>query len=178
MSAVFPTEICNISTHDGDHCHANKGQVRLSEAPDQVVEEKESPPWITATEMPSEGKKVLLVAGNDGKLRIYEDDPEPIGTLSNFGDQITSVHSDCGSGWQALVTLREDHSKLDSVQGIEIQDQKAVVVTPALQFAGPVTALRRADRSLAYLPTRAIAVILNLHTGLYEAYRLSITCAN
>jgi hypothetical protein len=177
MSAVFPTEICNISVNDGDHCHANSGQVRLSEAPEQMVENKESPPWITATQFPIEGINVLLVAGKDGKLRFYGDDSEPFATLSTFGDQVSSIRTDCASGWQALVTLKGDLSKTDSVEGIEIRDSKPVVVTQPLQFDGPVIALRRGDRSFAFQPTSAIAIVFNLQTGLYEAYRLTVTCA-
>ena len=177
ISAVFPTETCNLSTHDGDHCHANRGQVRLSEAPEEKVQDKESPPWITATQFPSEGKEVLLVAGKDGELRFYGDDSDPFATLSAFGDQVSSIRTDCASGWQALVTLKGDLSRTDSVQGIEIRDSKPVVVTQLLQFDGPVIALRRSDRSLAFQPTSAIAIVFNLQTGLYEAYRLTVTCA-
>ena len=177
MSAVFPTEICNLSTHDGDHCHANSGPVRLSEPYEQAVEDRESPPWISATQFPSEGKNVLLVAGKDGKLRFYGDDSEPFATLSTFGDQVSSIRTDCASGWQALVTLKGDLSKTDSVHGIEIRDWKPVVVTQSLQFDGPVTALRRSDSSFAFQPTSAIAIVFNARTGLYEAYRLTVTCA-
>jgi hypothetical protein len=178
MSAIFPTEICNLSIHDGDHCHPNSGKVALSEVPSAMVEEKGSPLWLTATRTQSEGKTVLLVAGKDGFMRVYGDDLDPIATFSNFGDQVTSIHSDCSGGWQALVTSKEDRSKPDSVQGIEIRDQKPISVTQALQFGGPIIALRRASRSFAHQPSSAIAIVFNSQTGLYEAYRLTVTCAN
>jgi hypothetical protein len=181
MSAVFPNEICNMSIHDGDHCHPNKGNVDLSDVPSALledVEEKEFSSWLAAAQMQSEGKPVLLVTGKDGRTRIYGNDAEPIATFSNFGDQVASIQSDCGSGWQALLTLKEDYSKSDSVQGFEIRDQKPIAVTQTLQFAGPVRALRRASRSFASRPSSVIAIILNLQTGRYEAYRLSITCVN
>jgi hypothetical protein len=178
MSVIFPAEICNLSIHDGDRCHLNSGQVSLSEVPSATVEEKKSPPWLTASRIQNDGKTFLLVVGKDGLMRMYGDDPDPISTFSSFGNQITSIHSGCGNGWQALVTQKEDRSNTDSIQGIEIRDQKPIVVTEALQFAGPVIALRRASRSVAYLPSSAIAIIRNLQTGLYEAYRLSIACTS
>jgi hypothetical protein len=181
MSAVFPTETCNLSIHDGDHCQPSAARVDLSDVPSALledVEEEESSSWLTAAQMQSEGKSALLVTGKDGRMRLYGDDSELITTFSNFGDQVASIQSDCGSGWQALVTLKEDFSRPDSVQGFEIREQKLIAVTQALQFAGPVLALRRASRNLASRPSGVIAIVLDLQTGLYEAYRLSIACVN
>ena len=177
-TVVFPNETCNLSIHNGDHCRPNSGRLPLSEVPSGFVNEKESPAWIMATQMQSEGRNVVLAAGKDGLLRVYGDSSEPLAAFSNFGDQVAGIHSDCGSGWQALVTQKADRSKEDRVEGIEIRDRKPVVVTEALEFPGPVVALRHADRNVAKLPSSAMAIIFNLETGLYEAYRLSIVCAN
>jgi hypothetical protein len=183
MSAVFPTEPCNLSVHDGDRCHPSAARVDLSDVPSTLVEdveEKESSSWLTAAHMQSEGKRILLVTGKDRRmrLRLYGDDSKPLATFSNFGDQVARIQSDCGSGWQALVTLKEDFSKPDSVQGFEIRDQKPIVATQAMQFAGAVRTLQRASPSIASRPSSVIAIVLNLQTSLYEAYRLSIACAN
>jgi len=177
MSAVFPTEICNLSISDSGSCRPNRG-VRLSEESNEVVAEKKSPPWITATGYFSGGKFFLLVAGEDGKLRLFGDNSDPTVTVPDFGDQITSIRTNCSSGWQALVTLRGDRTKSDSVQGVEIRDQKLLVVTQALQFEGPVLALRRSNRRPGLEPSSAIAIVLNLQTGIYEVYRLTLACSN
>lgn len=64
MSAVFPTETCNLSVQDGDRCHPSAARVDLSDVPSTLVEdveEKESSSWLTAAHMQSEGKRILLV---------------------------------------------------------------------------------------------------------------------
>jgi len=179
--AVFSNEICNISIHDGDRCHPSKGNVDLSDVPSALredVEEKESSSWLAAAQMQSEGKPVLLITGKDSRMRLYQGESNLIATFSNFGDQVASVRSSCSSGWQALVTLKEDFSNLDSIQAIEIRDQRPFAVTQATQLAGPVLALRPSNRTIASQSSTAIAIAFNLHTGQYEAYRLSIACNN
>jgi hypothetical protein len=177
VTAVFPKEICNLSLHDGDQCHPNKEQLNPSEIPENLLEDKELPPWITATQFLAENKNVLLFAGRDGKLRFYADNAEPFATVSTFGDQVTGIRTNCATGWQALVTLKGDWSNTDSVQGMEVRDSKPAVVTQSLQFDGPVLSLQSAESSLAAQPSSAIAIAFNLRMGFYEAYRLTVTCA-
>ena len=62
-----------------------------------------------------------------------------------------------------------DYTQLDSVQTFERQGATYVALSDELSFPGPVMALHVTDR----VPT---AIVRNLQTGNYEAYRISITC--
>lgn len=79
----------------------------------------------------------------------------------------------CGRGDEFLATGGRDYTQADSVQVFEIRAggtaTSAVAVSSELDFPGPVMALHSVS------PTPR-AVVRNLTTGNYEAYRLSFTC--
>jgi len=62
-----------------------------------------------------------------------------------------------------------DYTQPDSVQAFEEQRSTFVTLSDELSFPGPVMALHVTDR----VPT---AIVRNLQTGNYEAYRISVTC--
>ena len=76
----------------------------------------------------------------------------------------------CGSAAeQFLATSARDYTQSDSLQAFRIESGSAIAVSAELDFPGPITALHAgAD------PPRA--VVRNLTTGNYEAYRLSFSC--
>lgn len=113
----------------------------------------------------------MAIAGVDGRTRIYEEGPEPLATINGWGSDIASVSSACGSGWQLLVTGKGDWTAPDTLQAFEIREPEVLAVSTAMEFPGPVTALRSSEDSKT-----AIAVTKNLMTHHYEAYRLSIAC--
>jgi len=75
----------------------------------------------------------------------------------------------CAGASQFLATGARDYTQTDSLQVFQIESSGAVAVSSELDFPGPITALHAgAD------PPRA--VVRNLTTGNYEAYRLSYSC--
>jgi hypothetical protein len=68
-----------------------------------------------------------------------------------------------------LVTGGRDHTQTDSLQVFRMESGGPVAVSSELEFAGPILELH----SAALGPR---AVVRNLTTGNYEAYRLSISC--
>jgi hypothetical protein len=80
-----------------------------------------------------------------------------------------------------LVTGKEDWTHADTIQAMEIQEIQARPVSSPIDLSGAVIALHS---STARTPNdgssngEAIAIIRNLQTGRYEAYRISITCPN
>ena len=76
----------------------------------------------------------------------------------------------CGGASQFLATGARDYTQADSLQLFELKSNGAIPVSAELNFAGPITALHAASE-----PPRAI--VKNLSTGKYEAYRLSFSCA-
>ena len=87
-----------------------------------------------------------------------------------FGSDLAAVRSTCGSGWQVLASSNTDNST-DAVRAFEFPDREPVAVSPILEFSGPVISMWT-DNNAA----NAVAVIRNLDSERYEAYRLSISC--
>jgi hypothetical protein len=84
------------------------------------------------------------------------------------------IHPVCGGAGQFLATGGRDYTQKDSVQMFEIKAgggtaASAVAVSAELDFPGPLMALHATSATPR-------AVVRNLTTGNYEAYRLSFTC--
>ena len=81
----------------------------------------------------------------------------------------TAMFSQCGAEIE-FGTGAGDYTQPDSVQAFEWRGVTYVPLSNELSFPGPVMALQVGDR----VPT---AIVRNLETGNYEAYRLVITCS-
>jgi hypothetical protein len=93
-------------------------------------------------------------------------DAQLIGTGAEFG----VVHTSCADGNQVLATSARDYTQPDSLQAFQIKPTGAVAISNGLEFPGPILALH-------VVPDIPRVVALNLKTGKYEAYQLSISCA-
>jgi hypothetical protein len=102
----------------------------------------------------------------DYLIDFAPDDAQPIGRGAEFG----IVHTTCADGNQVLATSPRDYTQPDSLQAFQIKPTGAVAISNGLEFPGPILALHVA-------PDIPRAIILNLKTGNYEAYQLSISCA-
>ncbi len=178
----FPGEFCHVSTVSGEgwSCEKYADLMPVPTVPSEAVAGKKLGAWISGAQFETEGKTKIVVTGQDGSARLYEDGAEPVAVFSNWGSEIASVYSGCGSGWQVLVTGKGDWTTSDAIQAIDLKDRRARSVSAAMEFPGPVVALhtpatRTADNAAAN--ARAVAVARNLQTGRYEAYQLSITCS-
>ena len=109
----------------------------------------------------------------DGRAVLYENASKPIATFAGWGSDVAVLRTECGQGWQFLVTRTGDWEERDAVQAFEIVEQQAVPVSDPVDFSGPVTALWAEAGGGS-----AIGVSRNLKTGQYEAYELSITCSH
>lgn len=76
----------------------------------------------------------------------------------------------CGGASQFLATGARDYTQPDSLQLFELKSGVAVPASVELNFPGPITALHAASETPR-------AVVKNLTTGNYEAYRLSFSCS-
>jgi len=79
------------------------------------------------------------------------------------------MKSACGGASQVLATGAGDYTQTDSLQVFQMDSNGAVPVSPEVDFPGPVMAVH----AVSDPPT---AVVRNLATGNYEAYRLSFSC--
>jgi len=182
-AAVYlPGELCRISFVDGKgwNCETTNEHIPIRTVSPAAIAGKKLGPWVSAAQFETEGKTKIVVTGQDGLARLYEDGADPVAIFSSWGSEIASVYSGCGSGWQLLVTGNGDWTKADEIQAIDIKDRQARSVSAPVEFPGPILALhtpetRTADNVAAN--AKAVAVDRNLQTGRYEAYQLSITCS-
>lgn len=116
----------------------------------------------------NDGKQAVF-AGVDGVARVQGGGAHS--TVGRWGNDVTGIHSNCGSGWQVLATGLGDWSAADVVQAFEISNSQATAVSAPLRLPGPVVALWPTND-----PSRALAVVRNLATGNDEAFHLTITC--
>ena len=79
------------------------------------------------------------------------------------------MKSVCGGASQFLATSARDYTQTDSLQVFQTESTGAVAVSTDLDFPGPITALHGVSETPR-------AVVRNLTTGNYEAYRLSFSC--
>ena len=182
QAVYLPGELCRISTVSGEawSCEKSTDQMPVRTVSPGAMAEKKIGPWISAAQLETAGRTRIVVTSEDGLARLYEDGPEPVAVFSNWGSQIASVYSGCGSGWQLLVTGKGDWTKADEIQAIDIQERRAQSVSDPMEFPGPIVTLhapgtRITENTIAN--AQAVAVDRNLQTGRYEAYLLSIACS-
>jgi hypothetical protein len=182
-AAYLPGELCRISLQDarGWTCEKNADPLPVRSVSPFVVTKKKMGPWFSMAQFgPTEANRIV-VTGRDGLARLYEEGADPVSVFSGWGSEIASVRSGCGHGWQLLVTGKEDWTRADTIQAMEIQERQALPVSSPIELGGSVIALHSsATRTMeeASASAIAVAIIRNLQTGRYEAYRLSITCPN
>ena len=182
QAVYWPGEFCRISLVDGKgwSCERTTDPMPVRTVSPTAMTGKKLGAWISAALFELEGKTKIVVTGQDGMARLYDDGAEPVAVFSDWGGEIASVYSGCGSGWQLLVTGKGDWSKGDEVRALDIKDRRAQPVSVSMEFPGPIVALRTpATRTVedASANARAVAIDRNLQTGRYEAYLLSITCS-
>jgi len=128
-----------------------------------------TPKFYSAAPLPRPTYTLWIFAGVDGTVRLLDGITEQTARL-NWGSDLASIKTTCGSGWQVLATRPGDNSG-DSVRAFEFPDRDPVAVSPALDFSGGITALWTEAKGGS-----AIAVSRNAETGNYEAFRLAVAC--
>lgn len=127
--------------------------------------------FYSAAPVPRPAYTLWILAGVDGSLHLLDGVSEQ--TLNvNWGSDVATIKSSCGSGWQVLATQAGDDSS-DAIRAYEFSDREAVAVTSPLEFGGGVTAMWTEAKG-----GTAVAVSRNGSTGTYEAFRLALACGN
>jgi len=127
--------------------------------------------FYSAAMLPRDKYMLWVFSTVDGEVHLLDGISDQTQPKLGWGSDIASVHSNCGMGWQVLVTIEQDGAS-DSIRAFEIVDRASTVVSQPAEFSGTITALW-ADAD----GTGAIAVSQNSETGRYEAYRISIACS-
>jgi hypothetical protein len=113
-----------------------------------------------------------LVAGIDGRTRLYGPRPEPALVINNWGSDIVAIESNCGSKKQVLATAPTTEDSHDRLQAFEVSAGSYAAVSEPLPLAGPATVLWPSES-----PDQVTLVVHNSQTGMYEASRISLACA-
>jgi hypothetical protein len=119
----------------------------------------------------------MVLSGTDGHTYFltnagqWEKGGESLERLPvDWGSDLVSVKGDCRGHALLLATSAKDQSSPDSLQGYAVGRKAAVPVTAIMEFPGPIVSLGERDKE------EAIAIIHNLTTGNYEAYRVAVDC--
>ena len=112
-----------------------------------------------------------IVAFSDGSAKLINAQGEVVAAFNGWGSDLAGITNDCGSGWQVLATRATDSTLPDALTAYEIAGRAAVEAAPALEFAGPITALWSASDGRS-----VTAISHNLTTGDYEAFSVSAVC--
>ena len=113
-----------------------------------------------------------VFAGTDGRARLYISNlSTPVFTASDWGSNIAAVQSNCGTGWQVLITFPNDLTHADAIQAMEFQNREAVSVSSSTELAGPVLAFWPGETAQS-----ANAVVQSLTTNRYGAWSFTVAC--
>lgn len=113
-----------------------------------------------------------VFAGTDGRARLYISNlSTPVFTANDWGSNIAAVQSNCGAGWQVLITFPNDLTHADAVQAMEVQNRETVSVSSSTELAGPVLAFWPGET-----PRSANGVDQSLTTNKYEAWNFTVAC--
>ena len=128
-------------------------------------------PFYTAASLPREKYTLWLFTGTDGTVHAVDGLSDQTWRGVQWGSDIASVHTGCGSGWQVLASGNKD-SRVDELRVYDVADREAIAVSAPLTLAGKITALWTSTES------DAVVVIQNEEANRYEAYRVLFTCGD
>lgn len=130
-------------------------------------------PFFSAAAWQTGDSRLWLFAGTDGRTRLYQYDlSAPAAMFNGWGSNLAAVHSNCGSGWQALVSSPSDSVRLDSIQAVEVFGHEAQPVSAPVELAGSVQALWTSGKNSEMVN----GILQSPATGKYEAFTLSVNC--
>ncbi len=130
------------------------------------------PAFYSAAGIPRPQYTLWVLASTDGTFHLMDGVNDlKIGSAGDWGSDLVSVSSSCGTRTQLLVTGVADGEFPDVVRAFEIADRQPVEVSPPAELPGPVTALWSSADGRS-----ATAVAHNLKTGQYDAFELTVAC--
>ena len=131
------------------------------------------PPFYSAAEFERASGPATLFVDIRGPVRMLDHGAltDVVGSR-DWGSNLTSIHSGCGSGMQILADAAGDPPQ-DSVRAYEVNGHEAGAVSAPLTFEGSVTAMHAAaDRTSAFVIVRSA---LN-QPAAYEVWHVLLDC--
>jgi len=130
-----------------------------------------APAFYSAAPIPNDRGASWLIAAVDGSIHLLDGTNDVVLSKLNWGSDIASVRSSCGTRWQVLSTAGGT-AQDDAVRAYEMLGREPAAVGPSLSFPGSITSLWTVPDD-----NGAIAVTHNAETGRYEAYLLTMACS-
>ncbi|HLJ24617.1 MAG TPA: hypothetical protein VKT71_10965 [Candidatus Acidoferrales bacterium] len=133
-----------------------------------------TPPFMRICKVDLESQKVLECLQNDKDNRPVDArfpmmvDGAPAGPPPSGKGLELVIPAVCGGTSQFLASGNRDDTEPDSLQAFEIGPNGSVAISVEQNFPGPVVAL--------HTGATPRAIVRNLTTGNYEAYRVAISC--
>jgi hypothetical protein len=129
-------------------------------------------PFYSAAPVAVADRTTWIFTGVDGRVRWTDGGVEqPLADTSDWGSDIASIRSGCGTGTQLLVTSRGDDSAADSLRAFEIFNRQAAIASAPMSVGGPITALWAATDN-----SSAVAIVHVIEKGTYEAFSVDLSC--
>ena len=130
------------------------------------------PAFFSAAALPTPDSRQWIFAGTDGRARIYVNNlAAPVAMVNDWGSNLVSVQSGCGSGRQVLVSLPTDMTRNDALQAFELQNREALPASSTTELPGPLLALWPGETEQV-----VHGVVLSVTTGRYEAWSFTVGC--
>jgi hypothetical protein len=136
-----------------------------------INKQRTAPAFYSAAPVPRQNYTLWLFAAVDGQIHMLDGVTDQVAPRINWGSDIASVHSGCGSGWQVL-TSENGVEGVDSIRAYELADREPTTTGQPLQLAGIVSDLWTQANG-----NSAVVVTHDVKTGHYEAFQLTIACA-
>jgi hypothetical protein len=128
-------------------------------------------PFYSAAVLADEhGNDLFVMGGVDGRAYSYDHRGISSGTTDLRGGELVGIKTNCRSGWQVLATGAGDWTQPDLLRAYEIYAGAATPVASPAEFPGPIISMGSSSDG------SAVAMVANLMTGRYEAYRVSVYC--
>jgi hypothetical protein len=134
---------------------------------------------VTDRRSGNDSQDQTTLAGADGHSYLYlsgngrETIPESLERLpAEWGSDLVLLSAKCRESSLVVSSGARDHTSQDTLQGFEVEPRAATPATAVTEFPGPILSLKSTDDS------GAVAIIFNLTTGNYEAYRVTMACGN
>lgn len=128
------------------------------------------PPFYSASAI-GDANALWVFTGSDGRARIYSSLTQAPHVYSGWGSDIASVHSECGSKWQLLISKPGDRTQPDAVQAMEFVNGEPVPVSATLEMSGAITSMWRSPDG-----TSANVITRDHISRRYEASILTVDC--
>jgi hypothetical protein len=131
-----------------------------------------SPSFYSAAALPRSKYTLWVLVAVDGSIHLLDGMADQVIRGPRWGSDLAAIHSSCGTGTQLLVSENGDPAE-DSLRTFEIPDRDPVPASAPLTFDGSIVALWPDTAG-----NNAVAIVRREDSGLYETYRISISCGN